>query len=408
MQRIPRAGAGDTTLLIDCGNGVFSKLREAIDYVAVDHVVLSHLHADHFLDLVPYSYALTYAPRQQPVPIPPWRTAPRPSGQAGAPMPPQGARDAFRRVVGAWGNDDLIENAFGLRSTSRPSRSRRRPAGALPARAALPADVRRRGGLDAQCRRPLDLGANCAPSRSSSHSRPARPADHRGDAAGPGAVGHARPPHAVRGRRPRLPRRRETAGPHPLRRRAGRRLGVRGGGEGLRRADRSRARRCDLRRLAPPGYRFPGADADHTGMASPLPALDGVRLLSHRPSVLFKVEHHATEPVEGDVAVEGVVLSGPGWGEALKALLAALSHAERACLFAVRLDDPLGLPLGGKPEVIGLERSTPSSIPTSACSPSSSTRTARKAPSSHSTTSPPAALRCAAWTPSSQTSPSST
>ena len=34
---------------------------------------------------------------------------------------------------------------------------------------------------------------------------------------------------------------------------------------------------------------------------------DGVRLLSHRPSVLYKVEHLATEPVEGDIAVEGLV-----------------------------------------------------------------------------------------------------
>ena len=40
---------------------------------------------------------------------------------------------------------------------------------------------------------------------------------------------------------------------------------------------------------------------------------DGVRLLSHRPSVLYKVEHMATEPVEGDIAVEGLVLAGPGW-----------------------------------------------------------------------------------------------
>ena len=75
-----------------------------------------------------------------------------------------------------------------------------------------------------------------------------------------------------------------------------------------------------------------------------------MRLLSHRPSVLYKVEHHATEPIEADVdvAVEGIVLSGPGWGDALKALLSSLSHAERACLFAVRLDDPLGLPLPAK------------------------------------------------------------
>ena len=50
---------GDTAVLMDCGNGVFSKLRRYRDYVAVDAVVLSHLHADHFLDLVPFIYALT-------------------------------------------------------------------------------------------------------------------------------------------------------------------------------------------------------------------------------------------------------------------------------------------------------------------------------------------------------------
>src|SRR3954469_7376412 len=62
----------ETSVLLDCGNGVFGKLRQHIDYVDVDAVVISHLHADHFLDLVPYSYALSYAPRQQPVPIPPF------------------------------------------------------------------------------------------------------------------------------------------------------------------------------------------------------------------------------------------------------------------------------------------------------------------------------------------------
>ena len=56
-------------MLLDCGNGVFSKLRRFRDYAMVDAVIISHLHADHFLDLVPYSYALTYAPRQQPVPV---------------------------------------------------------------------------------------------------------------------------------------------------------------------------------------------------------------------------------------------------------------------------------------------------------------------------------------------------
>ena len=96
-----------TRLLLDCGNGVFGKLRARRDYVDVDAVVISHLHADHFLDLVPYSYALSYAPRQQPVPVPPWPGTDSPA----RPVlhAPAGARDVFRRVVGAWGNEDLIE-----------------------------------------------------------------------------------------------------------------------------------------------------------------------------------------------------------------------------------------------------------------------------------------------------------
>src|SRR5919206_1266367 len=103
---------GDTAVLLDCGNGVFSKMRRWRDYTKVDGVVISHLHADHFLDLVPFSYALTYAPRQQPVPVDRW------PGTACPACPelhaPPGARDCFRRVVGAWGNEDLIENAFEL------------------------------------------------------------------------------------------------------------------------------------------------------------------------------------------------------------------------------------------------------------------------------------------------------
>jgi EAL domain-containing protein (putative c-di-GMP-specific phosphodiesterase class I) len=70
-----------------------------------------------------------------------------------------------------------------------------------------------------------------------------------------------------------------------------------------------------------------------------------VRLLSHRPSVLYKVEHLATESGAGDIAVEGLQLAGPGWEQRLKELLESLSRSERACLFAVRLADEQGLPL---------------------------------------------------------------
>jgi ribonuclease BN (tRNA processing enzyme) len=99
-----------TKALLDCGNGVFGKLRERIDYTELDGVIISHLHADHFLDLVPYSYALTYAPRQQPVPVHTWEGTDQPARPRL--IAPPDAREIFRRVVGAWGNDDLIESAF--------------------------------------------------------------------------------------------------------------------------------------------------------------------------------------------------------------------------------------------------------------------------------------------------------
>ncbi len=104
---------GETVLLLDCGNGVFAKLRKFVDYVDVDAIVISHLHADHVLDLVPYAYALVYAPRQQPVPVDRWPgtdNPARPTLHA-----PPGAKEFFRRVVGAWGNEDLIEQAFDVR-----------------------------------------------------------------------------------------------------------------------------------------------------------------------------------------------------------------------------------------------------------------------------------------------------
>jgi ribonuclease BN (tRNA processing enzyme) len=103
---------GDTSVVLDCGNGVFSKLRRFRDYTTVDGVVISHLHADHFLDLVPFSYALTYAPRQQPVPVDRWPGTDCPA--CPRLFAPRAARDTFRRVVGAWGNEDLIEKAFDL------------------------------------------------------------------------------------------------------------------------------------------------------------------------------------------------------------------------------------------------------------------------------------------------------
>jgi ribonuclease BN (tRNA processing enzyme) len=99
-----------TFMLLDCGNGVFGKLRAHVDFVDVSAVVLSHLHADHFLDLVPYAYALHYHPRQQPVPVHRWEgtdTPARPKLYG-----PQGTKDVFRQVCGALNAEFLVEDAF--------------------------------------------------------------------------------------------------------------------------------------------------------------------------------------------------------------------------------------------------------------------------------------------------------
>lgn len=93
----------DDCLLLDCGNGVFAKLREACDFTCVDAVVISHLHADHFIDLVPYAYALAYSPQSCA------------AGRRPVLHAPPGARETFRRITGAWDAEELIEQAFELR-----------------------------------------------------------------------------------------------------------------------------------------------------------------------------------------------------------------------------------------------------------------------------------------------------
>jgi ribonuclease BN (tRNA processing enzyme) len=108
----------DFALLLDCGNGVFSKLRLFRDYVEISAVVISHLHADHFLDLVPFSYALTYAPRQQPVPVAGWPGTSNPARPQL--FVPGGAPAAFRQIVGCWGPEDLIDKAFVLEEYDAP------------------------------------------------------------------------------------------------------------------------------------------------------------------------------------------------------------------------------------------------------------------------------------------------
>jgi ribonuclease BN (tRNA processing enzyme) len=49
---------GDTSVLLDCGNGVLSRLRYHLEPWDLNAVVLSHLHSDHVSDLMIMRYAI--------------------------------------------------------------------------------------------------------------------------------------------------------------------------------------------------------------------------------------------------------------------------------------------------------------------------------------------------------------
>ncbi len=91
----------DTCVLLDCGSGVLSRLRLVRDYATVDGVVVTHMHADHFFDLVPYACALSYGPREHPA--------------APELLLPPGGREVLRAITSAGGQEDVVDDAFRAR-----------------------------------------------------------------------------------------------------------------------------------------------------------------------------------------------------------------------------------------------------------------------------------------------------
>lgn len=61
---------GDDALLVDCGNGVLGNLSRHADFEEVDHLLLSHLHYDHVLDIFPLTLRFRYWDRTLPVRAP--------------------------------------------------------------------------------------------------------------------------------------------------------------------------------------------------------------------------------------------------------------------------------------------------------------------------------------------------
>ena len=86
---------GRTRLLLDAGNGSLANLTRAIDLAELDGVVLSHLHPDHFVDLVAMTYALRFHP-QGALQIPVWG--------------PVGTREMLTRHLDPDSRDKLNDN----------------------------------------------------------------------------------------------------------------------------------------------------------------------------------------------------------------------------------------------------------------------------------------------------------
>ena len=82
--------AQGTNVLLDCGTGVLSQLQRVLAPHDVHAIVISHLHADHFLDIVPFRYALWHLRRPTRPAL--W-------------LPPGGPA-AAARLVSAWGAPD--------------------------------------------------------------------------------------------------------------------------------------------------------------------------------------------------------------------------------------------------------------------------------------------------------------
>jgi ribonuclease BN (tRNA processing enzyme) len=107
---VPRIGKACSAYLIedgacafslDFGTGAFANMRRYADYDRIDAVVISHMHADHFLDLIPLRYAVRYGKKRRAARLPVW-------------MPPGGIAmlRAMTASFSGEGNGDFLDEAF--------------------------------------------------------------------------------------------------------------------------------------------------------------------------------------------------------------------------------------------------------------------------------------------------------
>ena len=85
-------------LLLDCGPGVLAKLRQRQPWPTVEAIAITHLHLDHWGDLVPWVWGGLFGPGE---------SLPKPKLW----LPP-GAREQLRPVLSVLGSEDMFDRAF--------------------------------------------------------------------------------------------------------------------------------------------------------------------------------------------------------------------------------------------------------------------------------------------------------
>ena len=125
-------------VLLDLGNGALGALHQYVDPLAIDAVLLSHLHADHCLDLCGYYVMRKYHPTGPQPRIPVWGPAGTADRMARAYDLPTGPRHArTSSTSGTWAGPVEIGpfavtpvpvahpvDAFGLRVTADGAHAR--------------------------------------------------------------------------------------------------------------------------------------------------------------------------------------------------------------------------------------------------------------------------------------------
>lgn len=92
-------------LLLDIGNGSTGALQDACGLLDLDAVAISHLHGDHYLDLITYTYVRRYHPEGQAPLLPVYGPSSIREGVYGA-----YARDVTELINEVYGFHPVIEN----------------------------------------------------------------------------------------------------------------------------------------------------------------------------------------------------------------------------------------------------------------------------------------------------------